>query len=190
VNWIADHHARSNSTHVMGEAWVRETYADGEVDSAVSQPHVWEQLLFYLTSLIAYDDSSGTAYDKIGNDVYRTWRRHDATITGLKILGNGGPYAPGDTVEGAATVANEVPVAQRYHLKVQIDDRTAATKNVGPLPPGETTRVSLSWTVGDEEEAPGSRDVRISVGRSVATGNDDRVDPADIAARPTTLTAD
>lgn len=196
VNWIADKHARSNSTYVMGEAWVRETYADGEVDSAVSQPHVWEQLLFYMTSLIAYDDSSGTAYDKIGNDVYRMWRRHDAAVTGLQVPENAGPYAPGDTIEATATVTNEAPVAQRYHLKARVEGpneelRTGTTTEVGPLPPGDATQVSLAWAVTAERSgASGRRDVRLSVWRAAPTGDDDTVDPADIAARPTALAAE
>jgi len=193
VKWIADHHARSNSTYVMGEAWVRETYADGEVDSAVSQPHVWEQLLFYMSSLLAYGDSSGTALDKMGNDVYATWRRHDASVDRITIASRNASYAPGDTVEGTTTITNDAPVAQRYHLKVQVEGlggehRVATGRNVGSIPPGDSVQVTISWSVG--EGAAGPRDVRLGVWRAVARGTDDTVDPRDVAARPTALTAD
>jgi hypothetical protein len=193
VEWIADHHARSNSTYVMGEAWVREIYADGEVDSAVSQPHVWEQLLFYMSSLIAYDDSSGTALGKMGNDVYATWRRHDASVDRITMASRNASYALGETVEGTATITNDAPVAQRYHLKVQVEGlggerRVATGRNVGPIQPGDTVQVPISWSVG--EGSAGPRDVRLSVWRAVVTGADDTVAPQDIAARPTALTAE
>lgn len=196
VTWIADEHARSNSTFVMGEAWVRETYADGEVDSAVSQPHVWEQLLFYVSALIAYDDSSGTAYDEMANDVYATWSRHDATITTLEVESRGGPYTRDDTVQAAATVVNEATVPQAYHVKYEIEgpdgtSHTGTQTDVGPIPAGGTERVPLRWSVGTETEvASGRHDVRVSVWRSAATGDDDTVDPEDVAARPTALAAE
>ncbi|MBW3561594.1 MAG: hypothetical protein KY437_03775 [Actinobacteria bacterium] len=50
LTWIAEHHAEPG-THIMGEEWLTE---DGEVVSTVSQPHVWEQILFYLASLEAW----------------------------------------------------------------------------------------------------------------------------------------
>ncbi|MDZ7732923.1 MAG: hypothetical protein U5R31_07210 [Acidimicrobiia bacterium] len=50
LRWLATEHA-SPDTHVMGEAWVQR---DGEVVSVVSQPHAWEQVLFYLAALEAW----------------------------------------------------------------------------------------------------------------------------------------
>ena len=47
LRWIATRHATPD-THVMGEVWLVE---DGEVKTTVSQPHAWEQVLFYLASL-------------------------------------------------------------------------------------------------------------------------------------------
>lgn len=48
--WVATQHATPD-THVMGEAWQRH---DGEIISVVSQPHAWEQVLFYLAALEAW----------------------------------------------------------------------------------------------------------------------------------------
>jgi len=191
VNWIADHHARSNSTYVMGEQWVRETYADGEVDSAVSQPHVWEQLLFYMTSLIAYDDPAGSAYDKIGNDVYETWRKHDAEITSPDAADSFS--ASGDTAEVEAIVTNEASVAQRYHLKLKTGEaggklRTSAAMDTKPLPPGGSRRVSLKWDTGDDRIS-GQQEVRVEVWRATVTGGDGEVGPTDVANQPTSLSA-
>jgi uncharacterized protein (TIGR03382 family) len=50
LRWIATEHAQPD-TRVMGEEWLLE---DGEVVSTVAQPHVWEQILFYLAALEAY----------------------------------------------------------------------------------------------------------------------------------------
>ncbi|HEX6237429.1 MAG TPA: hypothetical protein VFZ68_09550 [Acidimicrobiales bacterium] len=48
--WVATQHATPD-THVMGEAWQRH---GGEIISVVSQPHAWEQVLFYLAALEAW----------------------------------------------------------------------------------------------------------------------------------------
>ncbi|WP_276260960.1 hypothetical protein [Haloglomus litoreum] len=50
IDWIANRHATPD-THIMGEIWIRR---EGEVKTTVSQPHVWEQILFYLAALEAY----------------------------------------------------------------------------------------------------------------------------------------
>jgi hypothetical protein len=50
LTWVAHHHATPD-THVMGEVWIRE---NGRIVSAVSQPHTWEQVLFYLASVAAW----------------------------------------------------------------------------------------------------------------------------------------
>ena len=50
LRWVATQHAEPD-TRVMGEEWL---YRDGEVVSGVSQPHVWEQVLFYLAALEAW----------------------------------------------------------------------------------------------------------------------------------------
>lgn len=51
LDWIADVQARWQGTGVLGEVWY---VRDGRVISVVSQPHVWEQVLFYLASVEAY----------------------------------------------------------------------------------------------------------------------------------------
>lgn len=50
IRWSARQHATTD-TRVMGEAWRR---IDGEIVSAVSQPHLWEQCLLYLAALEAF----------------------------------------------------------------------------------------------------------------------------------------
>lgn len=50
LRWVASEHAEPD-TRVMGEEWM---YRDGDVVSGVSQPHVWEQVLFYLAALEAW----------------------------------------------------------------------------------------------------------------------------------------
>jgi hypothetical protein len=50
LKWVEKRHATSD-THVMGEVW---TVEDGEVRSIVSQPHLWEQSLFYVAALEAW----------------------------------------------------------------------------------------------------------------------------------------
>lgn len=191
LDWIADEHARSESTYVMGEAWVRETYADGEVDSAVSQPHIWEQSLFYMSALIAYGNSSAGAYDRTANDVYETWRRHDAEIAGFEV--ENGSYSEGEMVEATATVENDATVAQDYHVEFEMEnpngERTTTETDVGLIPSGDTDEVTLSWAV--KEDAPaGNYDASASVWKATATGDDDTVDPEDIANEPTALASD
>ena len=56
LHWIATRHAQPG-THIMGEEWLVE---DGEVVSTVSQPHVWEQVLFYLAALETYPPAGVT----------------------------------------------------------------------------------------------------------------------------------
>jgi uncharacterized protein (TIGR03382 family) len=48
--WIAGQ-AATPDTHTMGEVWLER---NGRIEAAVSQPHVWEQVLFYLASLEAW----------------------------------------------------------------------------------------------------------------------------------------
>lgn len=51
LRWIAGVQAGYQRTGILGEIW----YArDGEVRSVLSQPHVWEQVLFYLAAIEAY----------------------------------------------------------------------------------------------------------------------------------------
>jgi hypothetical protein len=50
IDWVANEHATPD-THIMGEIWIER---EGEVKTTVSQPHVWEQILFYLAALETY----------------------------------------------------------------------------------------------------------------------------------------
>jgi hypothetical protein len=57
IDWIANRHATPD-THIMGEIWIRRETEDGpEVKTTISQPHIWEQILFYLAALEAYPPS-------------------------------------------------------------------------------------------------------------------------------------
>jgi len=187
LEWIADKHARANSSYIMGEAWVREDYADGEIDSVQGQPHTWEQSLFYLSSLIAYGNSTYNVNDKIGKDVYEEWNKHDASVTNFNV--DGGLYTQGDTVSATATVANNATVSQEYHVKFEIEGPngntyTGETKDIGPIPSGDTQNVSLTWNVNSDT---GSHDARVGVWKAEETGGDNTVDPVDIANEPTAL---
>jgi len=172
LEWIAEEHAQPD-THIMGEAWVRETYADGEVESAVSQPHVWEQSLFYLSSLIAY--GSEDARGRIGNDVYEEWRKHDAELTSLNV--DSGPHSVGDTVEATVIVINNAEVEQDYTVEYTVSgpngETTAGQKDAGPISAGGSRLVTLTWTA----DAEGTYDAEVSAWK--ATG-----DPAE---EPTAL---
>lgn len=59
LDWIAERHATPD-THVMGEVWLVESE---EVKAAVSQPHVWEHVLFYLASLELYPPTPADSAD-------------------------------------------------------------------------------------------------------------------------------
>ena len=54
LEWIAGQ-AATPDTHTMGEVWLER---GGRIEAAVSQPHVWEQVLFYLASLEAWPPAS------------------------------------------------------------------------------------------------------------------------------------
>jgi GH15 family glucan-1,4-alpha-glucosidase len=160
LKWIASEHARDNSTYIMGEAWVRETYADGEVDSAQGQPHTWEQGLFYLSSLIAYGEES--ARDDMGKDVYEEWRNNDAELTGLSV--DSGVYTEGDTVDATVTVNNDAEVSQDYFVRYTVEgpngETTAEEKTVGPISTGGSQEVTLTWSAGT---VSGDYDATVSV---------------------------
>jgi hypothetical protein len=51
LEWIAEVEAGYQRTGILGEAWY---VRDGRLISVVSQPHIWEQVLFYLTALQGY----------------------------------------------------------------------------------------------------------------------------------------
>ena len=54
IRWVGTRHA-TDDTHVMGEFWrIFGEGDDREVESIQGQPHIWEQVLFYLAALEAY----------------------------------------------------------------------------------------------------------------------------------------
>lgn len=188
VEWLATEAARSDSTHVMGEAWLRQTYADDSVDAAVSQPHTWQQLLTYMSALVVYGNESIDEVDLVGHESYTEWRRHDGTVTAVEIDDQ---VATNQSAEATATVRNDAPVEQRYHVTLELEGPegavyTVAETDIGPLGPDETQTVSLGW---EAEAVPtGTFDATVSVWKATA-GDGGTVTPEAIAAEPTGLAA-
>ena len=190
VEWLANNAARADSTYNVGEAWVRETYADGEVDAAVSQPHIWQQTLIYMASLLAYGNESVDGTDRIGQDAYTEWRNNDASIESFEVADDSAPQ--GESVEATVTVRNDAPVEQEYHVTYTVEgpdgqQYTGNGADVGPIAPGETGTVTVSWA--DDSAPTGEYDATASVGRATPTGDDDTVDAVDIAEDPTALSS-
>ncbi|MGH2747428.1 MAG: hypothetical protein ACRDKB_05840 [Actinomycetota bacterium] len=53
LRWLATV-PTTRETGLLGEAWMRFPAPDGPVTPMVSQPHAWQQVLFYLAALKAY----------------------------------------------------------------------------------------------------------------------------------------
>lgn len=51
LKWIANVQAATLNTGILGESW---QVRDGRVATYIAQPHVWEQILFYLSALETY----------------------------------------------------------------------------------------------------------------------------------------
>jgi len=190
VEWLANNAARADSTYNVGEAWVRETYADGEVDAAVSQPHIWQQTLIYMASLLAYDTESVDGTDRIGQDAYTEWRNNDATIESFEVDDDSAPQ--GEGVAATVTVRNDAPVEQEYHVTYTVEgpdgqQHTGTGADVGPIAPGETGTTTVSWA--DDSATTGEYDATVSLGRATPTGDDDTVGAVDIAEDPTALSS-
>ncbi len=187
IEWLASEAARAESTHILGEAWIRETYADGEVDAAVSQPHLWQQLLTYTASLLAYGNESVEGTDLPGYESYTEWRNHDATIADVEMTGT---VTVGETAEATVTLENEAPVEQAYHLTYRLEGSEGERYNgtatdIGPIGAGETETVTLSWNT---TSAPaGSYDAMVSAWKAAATDENGDPDPLAIAEDPTAL---
>ena len=187
LEWLADEAARSGSTHVMGEAWIRETYAEDEVDTAVSQPHLWQQILNYKAALLAYGNESIEEEDLVGREVYQEWRNHDATLAGMEMDGE---VVAGDTAEVSVTVDNKAPVDQAYHLTYRLSGPDGQQYNgtatdIGPVAAGGSKTVTLSW---DTVDAPaGEYDVTVAAWKAAATNDSGDPDPVEIAEEPTAL---
>lgn len=75
IDWVANRHATPD-THIMGEIWIRRGSGDdAEIKTTISQPHIWEQILFYLAALEVYpptddydltlDESCGGVIDQL-----------------------------------------------------------------------------------------------------------------------------
>ncbi len=186
VEWLASEAARAESTHIMGEAWLRETYADGDVDAAVSQPHIWQQILTYKAALLAYGNESIDDEERIGHEAYAEWRRHDASLGEMETAA----VTTGETAEMTVTVENEAPVEQAYHLTYELEgpdgDRYNVTAtDVGPVAAGGSETVTLSW---DAVDVPtGEYDATVSAWKAAATDAAGNPDPLAIAEEPTAL---
>jgi len=186
LEWLADEAARAESTHIMGEAWVRENYAQGEVDAAVSQPHTWQQILNYKAALLAYGNESIDEADLVGRETYTEWRNHDASIDEMEMDW----AAVGESVETAVTLANEAPVEQAYHLTYRLtgpngEEHEATATDVGPIEAGGTETVTLSW---DAADAPaGEYNATVTAWKAAATDENGDPDPLALAEEPTAL---
>lgn len=186
LEWLADEAARAESTHVMGEAWQRETYADDEVDAAVSQPHIWQQSLNYIAALLAYGSDDVNESDRVGYEAYEEWRRHDAELGTLEAV----ETTAGGTAETTITVTNDAPVEQPYHVTYRLEgpdgeQYNATETDIGPIGAGESTEVTLSW---DTADAPtGEYNATAAVWKAALTDEDGETDPIALANEPTGL---
>jgi PKD repeat protein len=91
VEWIAKRHATPD-THVMGEVWkVFEENGEREVRSIVSQPHAWEQVLFYLASLEAYPPAGVDFESRTCGSVLEALREGACRGPPVDVTGNGEP---------------------------------------------------------------------------------------------------
>ena len=187
IEWLADNAARAETTHVMGESWIRESYADGEVDATVSQPHTWEHQLVYMAALLAYGNESITDGDRIGHEAYAEWRRHDATVTAVE---SDDTVSSGNIVNTTVTVQNEAPLDQEYHLTYDLvgpngTQYSGTATDVGPIDAGGTETTTLSWDAGD---APtGAYNATVTAWKAAATDDSGEPDPLAIAEEPTAL---
>jgi hypothetical protein len=149
LDWLADEHATPD-THVMGEVWLKHpNEPNGTIETSVSQPHAWEQVLFYLVALEAYPPSS--AVEENVSMGAEKWRRHDASITGFE--GENGTFAAGETVNATITVENVGTREQSFLVGYEVVGPNGTlwtgANHTRPvtLAPSETRTVELSWTV-------------------------------------------
>jgi hypothetical protein len=149
LDWVASKHATPD-THVMGEVWLKEpNEPDGEIVTSVSQPHAWEQVLFYLAALETYPPSD--AVDERISMGETKWERHDPAIADFQQ--ESGTFAPGETVNATVTVENagteEGTFLVGYEVVGPNGTQWTGANHTTPvtLAPGESRTVELSWTV-------------------------------------------
>ncbi|WP_255196933.1 hypothetical protein [Halorarius litoreus] len=97
LRWVATHHATPD-TNIMGEVWTVEANEQGdrEVRSIVSQPHVWEQILFYMAALEAWPPADVDFNPDSYGGVLGALRERNAPDGGQRgppeaVPGNGSP---------------------------------------------------------------------------------------------------
>ncbi len=150
LHWIATQHAQPG-THIMGEEWLVE---NGEVVSTVSQPHVWEQVLFYLAALETYPPAGVTPRPGCGGVA--------AAIRG-ESAGRAAPVTarPGTTSQGSAGDARPTTPAD-------------ATARLLPATGGgaRTTLAGALLTLGGLGVASRARRRRRMTGRRTIEGTD------------------
>lgn len=186
VEWLAEEAARSESTHVLGEAWLNQTYGDGRVDAAVSQPHTWQQLLTYMSALVIYGNETIDEADQVGYESYTEWRRNDPAIVAVETDDG----VAGEAVDVTVTVENQAPVEQAYHLTADLAapyemTDPVATVEVGPIPAGETDTATLTWDTGDATS--GEHELTVTAWKSAAVNEDGEPDAMALVANPTAL---
>lgn len=160
LDWVADEHATPD-THVMGEVWLRHpNTSDGEVVTSVSQPHAWEQLLFYLAALETYPPSEAVEETLATGE--RRWRRHDPTVVAVDQQDS--TVSPGDAVKGTVTVRNDGTADGTFGVSYEVVGPDGTTwrgrgANV-TLAPNGTGTVAVGWQVPAGAPA-GEYDVRV-----------------------------
>ncbi|MFB6284445.1 MAG: hypothetical protein ABEK59_11040 [Halobacteria archaeon] len=167
LHWVADN-AASKDTHILGEAWIR---WDGRVRPQVSQPHAWEQILFYMAALETYPSN-----EKVENRMSicrNKWANRDPEITSASV--SSGEYSPGDKVETMVDLVNNGSEKQTYYVTYSVEGPTGNTYyahsgDVGRLPIGAHERedLKLKWVV-PKTASEGEYNV------SVEVWNEDRV---------------
>lgn len=114
LRWIAGVQAATRDTGILGESW---TVRDGELLTFVSQPHVWEQIYFYLAALEAYgrkdyeaaprgDLLQPAADDSSSGDEGQTGGNKDSTDEGGAGSPGEGDDSPTDAERGVAGEAD------------------------------------------------------------------------------------
>jgi len=161
LKWVADKHATPD-THVMGEAWLR---WDGEVITQVSQPHAWEQVLFYMAALETYPPNK-----EVKNKLAvckKKWDMRDPEIQSSSV--SSGNFSVGDEVDTSVSVKNVGTRDATFYVTYSVvgpDGNSYYGKggDVGKLSidKNKQRNLDLSWRV--PSSAPdGSYGVRVKV---------------------------
>ncbi|MFB6282876.1 MAG: hypothetical protein ABEK59_02950 [Halobacteria archaeon] len=160
LDWVAQKHATPD-TNVMGEVWLRD---GGEIETSVSQPHAWEQILFYLAALETYNKDP-EVQEKLDRNEDR-WSKNDGEVT-VKDLPSG-TVSPATSFTTTVEVENTGEAKKTYYLGYGVRDEDgnyhygASGGGKLTLAPGETQLRNLSFSLGSNAK-PGSYDVTVTL---------------------------